>query len=339
MVPGFKTAAAFVGVVIGAGFASGQELMQFFVVLGPRAALSVLMAGFLFALAGSAVVWLSLRWRLSHYGDLILKLLGPTWSLPVELIVSLFLLSGFAIMLAGSGAIGDNYLSFAPGACALVTAAITLFIVVARAEGILNFNTWAVPLILIILLAASFRNLEVQLQGGMGASHESRWLLNSLLYVSYNMIPATVLLVSLPHQVGSIFGAFIGGLVIGFAALFLVLALARLPAGSTTTEVPVLHLLACFGRPGQAVFTLVLWLAVVSTATADLYALTLRWYKNLGLTYNQTAILITLLSFPLSSMGFSRLVKYVYPSFGYLILFFLAIAFLKRLAKLVRGIK
>ena len=52
----WKIAATFIGAVVGAGFASGQELSQFFLGYGPAGRYGVICSGLLFALWGAVVV-------------------------------------------------------------------------------------------------------------------------------------------------------------------------------------------------------------------------------------------------------------------------------------------
>ena len=57
----FQIAGAFIGVIVGAGFASGQEILQFFTSFGPISIVGTLVATVLFAFLGMNLTQLGSR--------------------------------------------------------------------------------------------------------------------------------------------------------------------------------------------------------------------------------------------------------------------------------------
>ena len=51
-----RIGAVFIGTVVGAGFATGQEIMQFFTCFGQIGAVTLLMTGILFYIMAAAVI-------------------------------------------------------------------------------------------------------------------------------------------------------------------------------------------------------------------------------------------------------------------------------------------
>ncbi|MEW6065637.1 MAG: hypothetical protein AB1538_10810, partial [Bacillota bacterium] len=66
-----RLVATYVGAVIGAGFASGQEILQFFILFGYQGLLGVLVATVLFAYLGAVVLYLSVKLRSGSYQELL----------------------------------------------------------------------------------------------------------------------------------------------------------------------------------------------------------------------------------------------------------------------------
>ena len=64
----WRIALTYVGAIVGAGFASGQELTRFFVVFGGSGLLGIIIAGSIFAILGAVVIDLANRMESNDYG-------------------------------------------------------------------------------------------------------------------------------------------------------------------------------------------------------------------------------------------------------------------------------
>jgi len=93
-----KIAAMYMGAVIGAGFASGQEIMQFIIVHGRDGIKEVLLVTFLFCYLGAIILYLSKKLKTDNYLILINQ---PHQKLTLHLFVHkdlLFLLTRHPLM-------------------------------------------------------------------------------------------------------------------------------------------------------------------------------------------------------------------------------------------------
>ena len=59
---------AYVGTVVGAGFASGQEVMSFFTIYGYKALWAILISSFLFTFVGTRILLLGMELKASSFG-------------------------------------------------------------------------------------------------------------------------------------------------------------------------------------------------------------------------------------------------------------------------------
>ena len=66
-----NVALMFVGAIMGAGFASGRELWQFFGVFGIRGKIGVLLVGILFILLGTATAYIARKLGTNEMGRII----------------------------------------------------------------------------------------------------------------------------------------------------------------------------------------------------------------------------------------------------------------------------
>lgn len=320
------TACAYVGTVVGAGFASGQELVQFFLILGPRALSAALLATGLFSTAGFVLRSLACRWETSSYKELARIILGPTERL-ADGVLTAFLFSSVVVMLAGAGAVTREHLGFSAWWGSGLAAGLTMLAVVARSRGVLYLNIILVPGLVVCLAGIAAYNFHlgppqpVPIRSPFLISH---WVLNSFLYVTYNMIQPAVLFATLPPQEGGKRGALVGGMVVGALLLLLVGALGGLPHEDLERTVPVLALVERLPSVWKTVYVWNLWVAMVTTAVTGTYALVERLLAARHFCPAGACAVVIGPALPLSGLGFGRLVGCTYPLFGYLVLFILA---------------
>lgn len=93
----------YLGAVVGAGFASGQEIVQFFVNYGSYGLPGALSATILFALMGGLLLYLAHCYRVSNYQDLLTKIAGERFGPVIDLLLAVFLFLGISTMFSASG--------------------------------------------------------------------------------------------------------------------------------------------------------------------------------------------------------------------------------------------
>lgn len=104
----FLIGSALIGIIVGAGFASGQEILQYFTSFGKLGIFAAIVSTMLFSYIGMVLVWLGSKFKAQSHNDVIHKLTGGTlfgkvlaWVIDIVLIIALF---GFGVvMLAGGG--------------------------------------------------------------------------------------------------------------------------------------------------------------------------------------------------------------------------------------------
>jgi uncharacterized membrane protein YkvI len=100
----FQIAAVYIGTIVGAGFASGQELLQFFGYFGIWGIAGLLLATALFALFGAQLMLIGNRLQADSY-KAVLEALGGRWlGLLLNVVITFFLFGLLVAMVAGVGA-------------------------------------------------------------------------------------------------------------------------------------------------------------------------------------------------------------------------------------------
>ncbi|OAT79472.1 YkvI family membrane protein [Desulfotomaculum copahuensis] len=322
----FKIIALYAGTVIGAGFASGQEIMQFFIKFGSRGLAGMILSGLIFGYLGLILMTLSTSRRTGSYADLLPLLMGEKLARFIDL-VSLFMLpGGLAVMLAGSGAVLHEQIGLAPMTGAAAAAIITAAVILGGLQGVALVNMVVVPVKIIILILVCTLSLHVhgikipQIDPVAGTKASFYWAWSALLYVSYNMIVPVAMLSSLgahvPGRAGAL-GGLAGGLLLGLLGLLITLTgLAFYPA-ITGCQVPLLFVAGQLGSLWQHGLGLLIWLAILTTAIANVHGFASRLAPRGGWPYRVLGLLTIAAVYPLARLNFAGLVQILYPVFGY----------------------
>ena len=98
-----KIAAIFAGAVLGAGFASGQEIWAFFTRFGEVSLVGVIISGLLIMFFGGEICSGAFKRGSTDYISYLKSLFITPLAKIVYIITQLFLVMSFAIMISGSG--------------------------------------------------------------------------------------------------------------------------------------------------------------------------------------------------------------------------------------------
>lgn len=333
----FQVAATYVGAVMGAGFASGQEIQQFFANFGYYGLVGVLLSASLFAVLGWITIDLQSRWRVSTYSDFFRRLLGVKWGPWVDLLVSFLLLVGMIAMMSGAGALFNQYFGLSSWTGILFTAVVIFLALWFKGEGVLWINTVLIPLKFLFCLGIAFLAILWGIQGdGEGVVIIANpliknWFFSAILYVSFNITLALVVFASLGKEVqkpGAKLGALLGGVALGVFAGVIGGALLRFPEVKAL-EIPMVAVAGKLGNWPAFFYVVVLWFAMITAAIGNSFSLVTRIVDIGKIDYRLASLLLLLITIPLAAVKFSIIVKVVYPVFGYMGLIFLPLLFLQ----------
>ncbi len=316
-----KVAATYIGAVMGAGFASGQEIFQFFIVYQNKGLWGTALAGILFAMFGVMVLKVIRAHGIQSYQELFILLLGRRLGKICEAFVTLFLFAGLIVMLAGSGAVFSEYFNLGATYGILLTASAVLLALASKGEGVIWINSILIPLKLVICIMVCFAALRVvpELNGDIIPVIHRPWYVSALLYVSFNMTFAIVVLASLGKEIkGNILGGLLGGLGLGFFALTIGSALLHFYPGIGKYQVPMVTISFQIGTQMGVFYLLLLWFAMITAAVGNAFSLVKRITPIFRLDYWLLCLITVGLAVPMAHFKFSTLVGIVYPVFGYI---------------------
>lgn len=327
----FQVAATYIGAVIGAGFASGQEIQQFFVNFSSKGILGIGVSALLFAAFGYIMLDLQKRWQVSSYTDFFQNLVGKKWGNKIDILISTFLFIGLTAMLAGTGAVFQQYFDLSSWIGIFLTIVLIAIALWYKGEGVLWINSVLIPLKFIFCFGIAFSAIFL-IKGAQNVPVEiianplvGNWLFSAVLYVSFNLTIAMVIFASLGKEVQKnegLLGAVIGGLGLGLFATVIGLALLKFPE-VRNFEIPMVVIAGKVGSWSAFFYVVVLWLAMITSAIGNGFSLVNHFEKKYHMDYRKTSIILLLIVIPLAGIKFSLIVKIAYPIFGYMGLIFL----------------
>lgn len=324
--------ATFIGTVIGAGFASGREIYQFFSLYGLNGNLGLVLAVLIMGLAGERVFRLGLILRPRSYQELLVYLLGPHLAPLFDLILGIFFLILVGVMFAGSGAVfTELQLGYDTGL--YLTAALLLIILFQELTGLILINLLVVPLMLLGALGICFFALQNRCAEILPGSSGCNWMFAALQFSAYNMVLAIPVLLSLSQRYplrsflkkGSWYGSIGLGMMAGFIHWAILFHLPHLK----TSPLPMMELAGVAGKLVYWVYALILWGEMLTTLVANAYGVAQRLVAFSGWPFRFWVMIVTFTGILIAKIGFVNLIAVFYPLFGYLCLVILLLLFLK----------
>lgn len=316
----------YIGAVIGAGFASGQEIVTFFTRYGLKGLAGVGLATMLFVISTYLILTISRRERITRFADLACHVCGPWLGQALNLVMAVALLGSLGVMLAGSGAILQDTLQIPYGGAVVLTALAVAAMLLYDLKGISATSSILVPCLIAVTVLISIRVVVT----GPSQSALSLpatpwpWWWSAILYVSLNIgLGAVVLAAGAQETTAFLRIALVGGGSLGVLAGSLWAATYHRLADSLNAEIPVLVLAASLSPGWKVVYAVGFWLAVITTAVACAYGslqIIASWFGRSGLI---SLLGILVLATSITRIGFAQLIRWLYPAYGYGCLIFL----------------
>lgn len=333
---GRSLGAIYMGTLVGAGFASGQEIIRFFTLYGIGGFYGLIVACLLFFLMGYLILKTAIRYQTTAFQDIMYPLYGKKLTIAFELISSIYLITSFYIMLAGCGAVLWEGLQIPYPLTVAASSFACILLLKSGIEGIAKANNFLVPMMLILTVAIgvaiSFSIRDI-LISDIPVLKEGHWLLPSLLYVCFNMTSGVVVLFSLgtyTKKEGAAFiaasSASIGLFIMG--VLIWAITVINLK-DIITVQVPLLFVTKKLGGFYCWTSIIVLLSAMITTALGSGFAFIRGLQKRLNINYN-FGLFILIIGIPFAFLGFSQLVKTIYPLFGLITMAFILIMIFKK---------
>lgn len=336
----------YVGAIVGAGFATGQEVLKFFSFFGPFSNLGILIAASLFSIFGSMILLYGKKLNASSYQEVLTYICGKSLGKIFDYAMFIILFGVAGIMLAGAGTVFEEYLALPYNLGTILTCILVLVIVFKGIGGVIAASVLLMPIMIFFGLVISISSILYH--GVIIHSHPmsfgliTNWLLAAVLYVAYNLMVSMSVLAPLGNNIRTkktlIIGGLLGGFLIGGITLTMNLAiLAHFPQ-ITRQEMPMLYIGHAHSELMMKVYCIVTWAEVLLIIIANTYGNAVRLSCRNQSYYKPAVLILTILALFVSQLGFSYLIDHLYPVFGAISIWFLGALILKVLVKVCKGL-
>lgn len=320
----FQIAFTYIGTIVGAGFATGREILQFFTQYGHWATLTIVLATGLFIWLGTKIMTISRQIGAKSFEDLNKYLFGEQAGVWISLFLFIILLGVNSIMLAGAGSVFVEHLNMSFQTGVFITMIGAYFILRKGIQSIMTMNSLVVPMMITLSVAVVYQTIQAPgatrfLTLTTDHSLPVVWLA-PLLYTAFNLVMAMPVLVPLGNQTESArtvtWGGIIGGTGVGFMLMAAHFAMSAHMPGITQYEIPMGSIANQLGQVVQVIYLILIFLEIFSTFVANIYGITLQVQQRTSLSPRVITLAIMIFCYFFSQFGFSSLLSLLYPIFG-----------------------
>lgn len=328
---------AYVGVLTGAGLASGQELMQYFVSLGLKGMVGISIVAVLHMLIGGVLLILGSHYLATDHSDVFSKITNQVISkfMDFSLIFTCFVI-GF-VMIAGAGsnlnqAFGIN-INVGRVICALMIVIVGMMDFDKVSKIIGSFTPFIVVLSLIGGIY-TFTTADINWQDLDNFARTLPSNFNSLSLTVLNYFGMCLMTaVSMGFVLGGDElasedagrGGLLGGAIAGIMGIIIAFTLFIRIEDVYSLDIPMLEIIKEI-NPYLGIFmALIIFGMIFNTGISLFYALARRFSKGEEKRFRLMLIGLTLVGFILSFAGFKKLVSIFYPIIGYVGIFMIGL--------------
>lgn len=316
-----QVAATYIGTVVGAGFASGQEILAFFTSYGHAGTVGILLATSLFVWLGYKMMLLAHQLRTPSYESFNQKLFGPMLGRTMNVLVFLTLFGVTTVMLAGAGSVLKEQFDIPYLLGTAATVLLALLILRRGLEQLLLVNALVVPsMLLFALLILLDGSAESPLPLAKPSDYAFLW--KTILYVSFNLAMAQSVLIPIGYAIREkvvLFrAAVIGGVVLGFMLLVVHTTMLANWDDVRFMDIPILFITDRWNEWLQLFFVFVLYSEIFTTLISNVFGIGQQLRELLQQPESRLYLYLFAAAFILCLIGYSQLLMFLYPLFGYL---------------------
>ena len=333
-------AASFVGIVVGAGFASGMEALQYFVAYGTNGFYGVILASVTMLFAATAFMSFGSYFLAREHNEVFYNVTNKPAAFVMDWSAVACMFSVGFVMFAGAGSNLNQAFGWQIWIGAVAMLALMLLVGRFDVDKVSSVIGWATPLLVVFVLIGtiySFTQIDVSWSevGSYAQQEVSRadgtpfWWLGALNHTGLNALcGVSMALVMAGDEFdtkSSRLGGILGGVIYAVMLALLVASLLIQVESVNGNDMPLLAVIDNVDPVLGFIMTWVIFLMVFNTCLGMFYALAKRLTRKKPERFYPTYAIACVVGFGLSFAGFQPLVNSLYPILGYLGLFVMAV--------------
>ena len=327
----FQVAAVYVGTIVGAGFATGKEIVEFFTQYGLYGLFGIVIAGYIFIFTGMKIMLISSRIGATTYEEFNQFLFGKKVAGIINVFFLIMLIGVTAVMVSGSGAVFEEQLGIEKSIGSWSTIILATIVLLMGMKGVFTVNSFVVPIMVgfsILLFIYSFASgdffslaSEIPEQG-----LTLKMIFSPFAYTAFNLALSQAVLVPVAFEIKDEKiirqGAILGGILLTVILLTGHFSLMTLP-DVTYFEIPSAVLMKTQAGHLYWIFILVIYGEIFTSVIGNIYGLQRQISRYVRIPSILIIAFIFMVALIISEFGYGKLLGYLYPVFGYISLLFL----------------
>ena len=318
----FMIVLVIIGALIGAGFASGQEIYSFFYSYGIIGLAGIIITFILISFATYKSLKLICENEIDNYDEFSgIFIKNRNVTKVINIVLNILLLVSFYIMIAGFGAYFEQEIGVSKLIGSSILAVMSAIVFFTSVKGVLKVSEYIVPALITFIVIIGGTNLSTINSQIEISAIKKGWLLSSVIYCSYNMILLIPVLISLRKQItrpsNIKYIAIISGILMITISAMIFMLLTKCDVDISTLEMPAVYVTRTFFSKLKPFYAFIILSSIFTTAIS----IGIGFLQNVSKSkksYAQFVLFMCITSLIVSNIGFSNLVNFVYPFFGYL---------------------
>ena len=323
-----KIALVIIGALIGAGFASGQEIYLFFFSYGKRGILGIGVSAILLGIIIYKTMIIIKKNKITTYKEFLLSIVPKKWRKEkvleiINIIINIFILITFYIMIAGFGGYLAETIKIPQIIGSSILAIMCVIIMSKETKGIVKVSEIIVQILIVFIVVIGVytvisTNVANKIEQ-MNIINGSSWLVSGVLYASYN----TILLIPVLISVNNIIDrrevsktSIVITFMIFLLATAVFVSMLKIDVNIKRIEMPISYVISTQLPKLKVLYGIVILTSILTTAISLIAGL----MQNVKEKNNKKIMLclICISSIFISQIGFSALINFLYPIFGYI---------------------
>ncbi|MDN3428071.1 hypothetical protein QL992_04155 [Microbacterium sp. APC 3898] len=325
-----KMGSAFVGIIVGAGFASGQEILQYFTSFGYMGTVAAILSTALFAYLGMSLTRLGSRMKTTSHKEAIFGVSGRIIGTIIDYIIILTLFGVGVVMIAGAGSIFSQQFGLPAPLGSTVMAVLVVLTIMLNVKKVIAIIGSITPFLIIAVVGlsayslltmdASFASLDDIAKEQVSAL--PNWFRSAINYVSFNIAVGASMAIVMggteKDEKIAARGGLIGGLILGALIILSHLAIFSKVDVVGSAEMPLLQIADDISPVLGVFMSFILFGMIYNTAVSMLFSFSARFVVMGTAKFRIFVIIVGIVAYILSFVGFTELVRLFYPIVGYL---------------------
>ena len=323
----------YIGVIMGAGFASGRECWQFFGVFGHKGYYGAVASTLCFVMLACMLTYIARSKGTADLGKLISPFDSKLIDEVIGWVLAIIYYSMIIAMTAAGGSLLDQQFGISKVIGGIIIALLCVITVLGDFERVSKVFRLMVPVLFIVGIITIILTIRADFpqSGAVDGYRPGRmspnWPVSALVFMAYNTLGMITMsgnsAVNAKDGKNAYAGAIAGTLCLGTLTILLLRALLTDMAFSSGLDLPMLGFAGRLSPVLSIIYAVILYGAVYSTGASTYYGFSTKLkpgqYKKWMITGGAAA------GFLLGLTGFKKLVEFLYPAQGYIGMVFIVL--------------